>query len=64
MFLLPLFAKHSAPDYLYRAIGIYLQYAAGACGRMAKRGVVREAIIYTVFQLLLYIGITLWRRAA
>lgn len=64
VFLLPLFAKHSAPDYRYRTVGVYLQNTAGACDRMAKRGVVRKAIIYTVFQFLLYIGITLWGRTA
>jgi hypothetical protein len=64
VFLLPLFAKHSAPDYRYRTIGVYLQNTAGAGGRMMKHGIVGEAIIYTVFQLLLYIGITLWRRTA
>ena len=64
VFLLSLFAKHSAPDYQYRAVGVHPQNTAGACDRMAKRGVVREAIIYTAFQFLLYIGITLWRRMA
>jgi hypothetical protein len=64
VFLLPLFAKHSAPDYRYRTVRIYLQNTTGADGRMVKRWVVRKAIIYTSFQRLVYIGITLWRRTA